>query len=111
MLEHRRIPGVVWWLVGSCVGVYALMWTAGLLAPWLLRVALALFALWPGERFGLWQVVTYGFIHANLLHLALNMFALLTFGTLMTRVWSGKRLFAYFLFSLCLLYTSPSPRD
>lgn len=40
-----------------------------------------LFGLWPlGENFMPWQVVTYAFLHANLTHLAFNMFGLWMFG-------------------------------
>lgn len=43
--------------------------------------AFAGFALWPlGEDFMPWQVVTYAFLHANLTHLAFNMFGLWMFG-------------------------------
>jgi membrane associated rhomboid family serine protease len=39
------------------------------------------FALWPlGENFMPWQLVTYAFLHANLMHLAFNMFGLWMFG-------------------------------
>ena len=40
--------------------------------------ALAQLALWPlgeGAGFGLWQLITYGFLHGSLLHLGFNMFA------------------------------------
>lgn len=44
-----------------------------------------------------WQLVTYSFLHANVLHLALNMFGLFMFGSDVERVWDGPRvLLAYF---------------
>ncbi len=44
-----------------------------------------------------WQLVTYSFLHANVAHLALNMFGLYMFGADVERVWNGPRvLLAYF---------------
>ncbi len=51
----------------------------------------AFYGLWPAGSFTVagfpgrvgfepWQLLTYGFLHANLAHLALNMFGLYTFG-------------------------------
>lgn len=51
----------------------------------------AFYGLWPAGSytvggfpgrvgFGVWQLLTYGFLHANLAHLAFNMFGLYTFG-------------------------------
>ncbi|MDX1556484.1 MAG: rhomboid family intramembrane serine protease [Xanthomonadales bacterium] len=56
------------------------------------------FALWPLESglFMPWQVFSYAFLHANLLHLAVNMFGLWMFGSDLERVW-GSRRFAVFL--------------
>lgn len=72
-------------LIGVNVAVFALEAFSG---PWLL----AAFALWPIGHFGvaqfeghvgfrLWQLITCGFLHANFLHLAINMYALWMFGS------------------------------
>ncbi len=43
--------------------------------------AFAVFALWPpGANFMPWQIVSYAFLHANITHLAFNMFGLWMFG-------------------------------
>lgn len=61
------------------------------------------FALWPwGEhyfqgypvKFEFWQLITSGFMHGNLPHIALNMFALWMFGTDVEHV-MGSRTFAW----------------
>jgi len=45
------------------------------------------FALWPlGHGFLPWQVVTYAFLHGDLLHLLFNMFGLWTFGSELERL-------------------------
>ena len=62
-------------------------------------------ALWPlggapagtGVSFGPWQLVTYGFLHGSLLHLAFNMFALYMFGGAVERVMGGRRYLTYYL--------------
>jgi membrane associated rhomboid family serine protease len=68
------------------------------------------FALWPGglltttpwpvvqSHFWPWQIITYSFLHAGLLHLGLNMYALWLFGTRLEYVWGG-RMFTVYYFS------------
>lgn len=61
-------------------------------------------ALWPlggspagaGASFGLWQVVTYAFLHGSLLHLAFNMFALYMFGSAIERLFGPRRYLTYY---------------
>ena len=55
------------------------------------------FALWPlgSGLFMPWQLLSYGFLHAGLTHLAFNMFGLWMFGAELERVW-GQRRFAIF---------------
>lgn len=47
-----------------------------------------------------WQVLSYGFLHGNFMHLFFNMFALLMFGSAVEQVW-GQRRFALYYFT-CL---------
>jgi membrane associated rhomboid family serine protease len=64
------------------------------------------FALWPlaasaatgGQvAFYPWQVVTYGFLHGGLMHLAFNMFALYMFGGAIEQVVGARRYVTYYL--------------
>jgi membrane associated rhomboid family serine protease len=54
-------------------------------------------ALWPAASVdGLpwlspWQLVSYSFLHAGVMHLAFNMFALWMFGSDVERVWGPRR--------------------
>ncbi|MDI1249486.1 MAG: rhomboid family intramembrane serine protease [Lacunisphaera sp.] len=49
-------------------------------------------------HFGLWQVVSYMFLHGDLGHIFFNMFALVSFGTILEREWgAGRFLLFYFL--------------
>src|SRR5262245_49059127 len=72
-------------LIGANVAIFALEAFTG---PGLL----AQFALWPVGHFfvpqfdnpvgfKIWQLITCGFLHANFLHLAINMYALWMFGS------------------------------
>jgi membrane associated rhomboid family serine protease len=67
-----------------------------------------LFALWPlslagqyglsgGDRFQIWQVVTYAFLHSSITHLLFNMLALFMFGGEIERVWGERRYLIYYL--------------
>jgi rhomboid family protein len=61
-------------------------------------------ALWPfgmaqagaGASFGLWQLITYAFLHGGLTHLAFNMFALYMFGGAIERVFGAGRYLTYY---------------
>ena len=59
------------------------------------------FALWPATHsqspFMPWQLLTYGFLHGNLTHIAFNMFGLWMFGQDLERLWGPKRFLTYFL--------------
>lgn len=48
------------------------------------------------ELFRPWQFVTHLFMHGNLMHLFLNMFALWMFGNILENLWGTKRFLFYF---------------
>jgi membrane associated rhomboid family serine protease len=57
-------------------------------------------ALWypANGHFGLWQLVSYMFLHGSLSHIFFNMFALVSFGSILEREWGAARfLLFYFL--------------
>ncbi len=67
---------------------------------------LSLFALWPpvpgawadSSLLAPWQLLSYSFLHANIMHLLFNMFGLWMFGSDLERVWGPRRVaMAYFL--------------
>lgn len=57
------------------------------------------FALWPlaSPRFGVWQVLSYGFLHSDMLHLFFNMLGLWMFGSELERLWGQKRYLQFLL--------------
>ena len=62
----------------------------------------ALFALWPlaSGRFWPWQVVSYGFLHGDMLHLFFNALGLWMFGSELERLWGAKRYIQLLLASI-----------
>jgi membrane associated rhomboid family serine protease len=73
---------------------------AGILLPGGRERLIEAGALWypTNGHFGVWQVVTYMFLHADFGHIFFNMFALYTFGTILEREWgAGRFLLFYFL--------------
>ena len=78
--------------------------------------AIRLFALWPlatpstiniadgttlDTGFGIWQLVSYGFLHGGLAHLFFNMFALYMFGMPIERAWGTRRFLQYYF--VCMI--------
>jgi len=91
-------------LIGVNVAVFALEAVSG---PGLL----ARFALWPIGHFfvtqfdnpvgfKVWQLITCGFLHANYLHLAINMYALWMFGSDVERAVGPKHYLTLYFASL-----------
>jgi membrane associated rhomboid family serine protease len=83
------LPPVTQALMLVCTAVFCL----NLLLPldaWL--------ALWPigSGRFGPWQILTYAFLHGDVLHLFFNMLGLWMFGSELERLW-GQRRFIHML--------------
>lgn len=95
-----QMPPVTTALVVANVAVYLLQSILpGLIGP---------FALWPlgtsqvvaGASFYPWQLVTYAFLHASLLHLGFNMFALYMFGSPVEQVFGTRRYLVYYFVSV-----------
>jgi membrane associated rhomboid family serine protease len=59
------------------------------------------FGLWPagvpGSPFAPWQVLTYGFLHGSVPHVAFNMFALWMFGRELELLMGPQRFLVYYL--------------
>ena len=98
-------------LIGINVAVFALEAISG-------PGFLASFALWPVGHFivsqfdgpvgfKVWQLITCGFLHANFLHLAINMYALWMFGSDVERA-VGPRVLSDTLFCLSAFFERDS---
>jgi membrane associated rhomboid family serine protease len=57
------------------------------------------FALWPAAspRFMPWQVLSYAFLHSDMMHLFFNMLGLWMFGSELERLWGHKRYLHFLL--------------
>lgn len=59
------------------------------------------FALWPAtdarSPFAFWQILSYGFLHHDVIHIAFNMFALWMFGRELELMMGARRFLTYFL--------------
>ena len=97
-----KLPPVTRALLIANVGVFLLQWLAessrlGGVLEWLM--------LWPlgsGADSGVpgfmpWQVLTYGFMHNDPMHLIFNMLALVMFGAQVEHHWGQRRFLGYYL--------------
>lgn len=59
-------------------------------------------ALWPLQTplFAPYQLVTYGFLHANLPHIFFNMFAVYMFGRGLEEIWGARRFLVFYFTSI-----------
>lgn len=77
-----------------------IFFAAGALLPNGQRQLIDTGALWypANAHFGVWQLVTHMFLHGGLSHIFFNMFALVSFGSILEREWgAGRFLLFYFL--------------
>ena len=58
------------------------------------------FALWPGQYFQPWQLVTYSFLHGGLAHIFFNMFGLYMFGSDIERLFGQRFYLSFYLVSV-----------
>jgi len=95
----RDSPAVTFLLAVCGLMFLAETRVASLMIEWL--------ALWPlgltatqtlsTPEFHPWQIVTYGFLHGSILHLALNLYALWLFGVPLEWRWGSTRFLVFFL--------------
>jgi membrane associated rhomboid family serine protease len=71
---------------------------AGLLLPHGSERLISVGALWypDNAHFGVWQVVSYMFLHGSMGHIFFNMFALVSFGTILEREWGAERFLLFY---------------
>lgn len=81
------LPPVTKALMLACTAIFCLQFLLGgyALTGW--------FGLWPlaSGNFMPWQVVSYAFLHGDMLHLFFNMLGLYMFGAEIERLWGQRR--------------------
>jgi len=97
-LPPSKTP-VTWGLIAANTAVFLLQQVIG-------NLLLAFFALWnPSDQlFHPWQLLTYSFLHYDLMHIFFNMFALFMFGRPLELLW-GRGRFAFY-YVVCVLSAS-----
>lgn len=102
-----RIPPATKALLLACGLIFLLQSQLG-------EVAFLNFMLWPAGEYALgmyegrmitagflpWQLLSYGFLHGSVAHLAFNALALFMFGSAVEQVWGARRYAYYVLFCI-----------
>lgn len=109
-MRQDTFPPVVFALLMINAGVFVAEYYLGLRTP-----IVRYFALFSyGEAFQPWQLLTYGFLHSNVMHLAFNMFGLWMFGRELESAWGSPRFLQFYLIcivgaGICQLVVSGYP--
>jgi membrane associated rhomboid family serine protease len=92
--SSSAIPNVIFALLVANGIVFALQ----ALSPNFLLINFALWPLSPAQSpFAPWQLLTYGFLHGDLMHISFNMFGLWMFGRELENMMGSQRFLVYFL--------------
>ena len=89
---RRHLQSTTNRLVAAIIAVHVIMTALFAGAP----SGLELYS-YNNPQFRVWQIITSVFLHADWVHLALNMLALWSFGRVLERVWGGRRFLQFFL--------------
>jgi len=92
--SRSAIPNIIFILLIANGAIFALQQLD-------MRFMMINFALWPATHsqspFMPWQLLTYGFLHGDLTHIAFNMFGLWMFGRDLEQLWGPRRFLTFFL--------------
>jgi membrane associated rhomboid family serine protease len=89
-------PGPISTALKTIIGVNVGMFLITAVAPEL-RIQFGLVPMWVVRELRIWQLVTYMFVHAGVLHILFNMLMLWFLGAELERLW-GTRFFVKFYF-------------
>jgi len=100
-LSFPPFEGWVRRLVLACAGIYFIQVVLNAVAPSVNSFIVAYAGLVPSRvvHYGLvWQLVTYSFLHAGVMHLLVNMLTLWMFGAQEEQDWGSRRFIEFYLF-------------
>jgi len=84
-------PGVKWLLISN-TAIFILTYLFGMPAILALAPVAVVF------HFAIWQLITYPFLHASIMHILFNMLALWMFGAPLEREWGTRRFLKYYFY-------------
>jgi membrane associated rhomboid family serine protease len=87
-------------IIIACIGIYFLQVLLNAFAPTLLDNLMTFGELRPLKvlQGWVWQLVTYSFLHAGVMHVLLNMLMLWMFGAQQEQDWGSKNFLEFYLF-------------
>jgi membrane associated rhomboid family serine protease len=88
-------PGPLSPALKALIAANIVLFVVQLAAPWL-TWSLGMMPAAVIGQLRLWQLVTYMFVHAGLLHILFNMLALWMFGTELERIWGTRYFLKYY---------------
>ncbi len=59
-------------------------------------------SLWDIQHFQIWRLVTYGFCHGGIWHIAINMYVLWMFGRLVEPIYGSREFLAFYLVGIVI---------
>jgi membrane associated rhomboid family serine protease len=98
-------PPFTYWvkrIIIGCVGIYFLQVVLGAFSPAALNYLFWFGALVPAYVLHgwLWQIITYSFLHAGVMHVLINMLMLWMFGAQEEIDWGPKKFLEFYLFCI-----------
>jgi len=98
-------PPFTYWIkriIIACVGIYFLQVVLGAVAPSAAGYLVSFGALIPVAVLHgwIWQIVTYSFLHAGVMHVLINMLMLWMFGAQEEMDWGPKKFLEFYLFCI-----------
>jgi membrane associated rhomboid family serine protease len=100
-LSFPPFEGWVRRIVLACAAIFFLQVVFGVLAPSVVALMNAYLGLVPTfvvHYAMIWQLVTYSFLHAGVMHLLVNMLTLWMFGAQEEQDWGSKKFLEFYLF-------------
>jgi len=90
---NKLPPAVLGLLIVNIVA-----FAVGLISPHVSDQMVVMGALWfpSNEYFGVWQTVSYMFLHGGMGHIFFNMFALVSFGKILESQWGAARFLVFY---------------
>jgi membrane associated rhomboid family serine protease len=90
-------PGIKWLLISN-TAVFLIWYIGGPAVQRSLQTLFALYVAGAVQSLYVWQIFTYLFLHAGVLHLLFNMLTLWMFGTNLEQDWGTRRFLKYYFY-------------